>query len=81
MDPEQTQYDSVHLDCLVCLAPSFTSIVRVHLGNVQEKEAEVEPPYVTGSATHSTDAQRGHDPSFCSTQHSAKTLTVAAMEL
>ena len=48
MDPEQTQQDSVQKDCLSCLAPSFTSIVHVHLGNVQEKEAEVEPPYVTG---------------------------------
>ena len=81
MDPEQTQHDSVQKDCPSCLAPSFTSVLHVHLGNVQDKEVEGEPPYVTGSATHSTAAQRGHDPSFCSTQHSAKTLKVAAMAL
>ena len=81
MDPEQTQHDAVQKDCLYRLAQSFTSVVQVHPGDVQDKEAEDEPPYVTGSAKHSTAAQRGHDPSLCSTQQSAKILRVAAMAL
>ena len=40
MDPELTQHDSVRKDCLSCLAPSFTSVLHVHLGNVQDKEVE-----------------------------------------
>jgi hypothetical protein len=52
MDPEKRQLDSVQKDCLYRVTLSFTSVVHVHSGNVQDKEAEVETPYVTGSAKH-----------------------------